>query len=85
MQCGAILRVHVGERWRYPSWRFVGDALIPYLKELIAAVPQPVHPIDLHAFLETRAEELSSRIPLQHLASGGSPAPMVSLVSQLAF
>lgn len=74
------------ERW-FPEWQLVDDRPLTGLKEVLAAVPAALHPLTVdHWFtrpsvdLEIGDEAVS---PVDWLATGGEPAPLVALAADL--
>ena len=74
------------ERW-FPEWQLVGDRPLSGLKEVLVAVPAALHPLTVdHWFtrpsvdLEIGDEAVS---PVDWLATGGDPAPVVALAADL--
>lgn len=74
------------ERW-FPEWQLVDDRPLSGLKEVLVAVPAALHPLTVdHWFtrpsvdLEIGDEAVS---PVEWLATGGEPAPVVALADDL--
>ncbi|MBM9468409.1 hypothetical protein [Nakamurella leprariae] len=84
LAAGALYAVTIGTRRRIPSWQFSGGAELPGLGVVVAAIPAAAHPLDVQALMTSPQEELSGRTPVEHLATGGDPAPVAELVADLA-
>jgi hypothetical protein len=92
---GARIRQRLGERtlfgvkapggeWRLPRLQFVSNGEVPYLSQLLKALPQDLHPVEVFSWLSTPNADLELRgqelTPLQWLLAG---AP-VDVVAELA-
>lgn len=64
---------------RFPSWQFIGDRHLPGLREVIGALPNDYHPLEVAQFMEETAEALRNMSPSQWLSGGGNIADVVAL------
>lgn len=78
-----LFTLRVGARRRVPAWQIADSNLLPHLSEVIAAIPEDVHPLDVATVMTSAQEELAGRTPVDHLTGGGSPAPVVELLESL--
>lgn len=69
----------------YPRWQLVDGQALPGLRTVLAAFPRDYHPLDIQKVMTSPAEELGGRSPQEWLATGGDVAPVVALVSDLAY
>jgi hypothetical protein len=79
----ALWAVDVGSRRRLPDWQFRAGRELPGLASVIEAIPSSAHPADVAGLMTTPQDELDGRAPVDHLASGGNPAPVADLVADL--
>ncbi len=70
-------------RRRIPAWQVTSAGLLPRLEVVVPAIPAGAHPIDVEALMTTGQDELGGRTPVEHLAGGGDPQPVVDLVEAL--
>ena len=77
-----------GRTNRLPAWQFTADGQpLPGLRDVLAAVPDDLHPLDLADLMTTPQPDLvlSERpvTPAAWLAAGGDPAAVAALVASL--
>lgn len=75
-------------RTLFPSWQFIeARRTLPHLAEVLAALPYGSHPQTVQGFFTTPQPDLSlagkAATPLDWLASGGEPGPVVALASSV--
>jgi hypothetical protein len=80
--------IRLGESWQLPAFQFVdGGGALPGLHQLLAALPDDLHPMSVWRFLSSAAPELATEdgpwSPLEWLTAGGSPDPVVDLARQI--
>lgn len=80
---GSLWSIRVGGSRRVPSWQIVDGQVLPHLVQVISAIPPDAHPADVHALMSTEQDELGGRTPTHHLATGGDPAPVAAMLSQI--
>jgi excisionase family DNA binding protein len=78
-----LYAVKVGHRRRIPSWQISDNAVLPWMEQIVRAIPDSVHPLDITGLMTTPQDELEGRTPVEHLVSGGPVDPVVSLVADL--
>lgn len=62
-----------GRRW-LPQWQFTADGhVVPGLSQIVAAIPDSLHPLAVEGFMTTRRQDFDDRSPIDWLASGGAP------------
>jgi hypothetical protein len=68
----------------FPVWQFGpnGEPL-PGLREILAALPTDLHPLDVAHFMTNRQEALGDRSPVDWLVEGGDVALVVRLADEL--
>jgi hypothetical protein len=64
---------------RLPTWQFVGGKPLPYLADVLAALPSDLHPLEVRSFFTTPADCLGGLSPAQWLATGGHLQPVRAL------
>ncbi|MCW4354135.1 helix-turn-helix domain-containing protein [Hoyosella sp. YIM 151337] len=79
----ALWSFKVGSRLRIPSWQFAGNALLPGLAEIVAAIPDDAHPLDIAAMMTSPHEFIDGHTPAQWLAAGRDPSVIVSMIEDL--
>lgn len=63
-----------GRRW-LPRWQFTADGhTLPGLPQIVAAIPDSLHPLAVESFMTTRRQDFDDRSPVEWLTSGGAPA-----------
>lgn len=78
-----------GGGWRLPRFQFVGRRTVPSLEVILPEVPAELHPVALRRWLTSPCPDLTLGegdapvSPLDWLASGGDPAPVVELARAL--
>lgn len=84
---GALYPVRVGRSNRLPAWQFAGGRVLPALRDVLAALPDDLHPLEIAGFVTTPQPELAvhgrSTTPREWLASGGDPGQVVELAESL--
>lgn len=50
---GALYGFRDGCRWRYACWQFTVDGTIPALAEVVAAIPEDLHPVVVRGYMTT--------------------------------
>lgn len=68
-----------------PAWQFLHTRPLPGLGEVVAALPESLHPLSVEGFMTTPQEDLDDRSPVDWLADGGAVAPVVRLAESLAW
>lgn len=68
----------------FPAWQFDNGRPLNHLREVIAAFPADMHPLDVETVMTAPHEMLGGRSPAEWLATGGDPAPVTRLVGELA-
>lgn len=66
----------------FPMWQFVGNKAVPHLREVLDALPGDMHPLDVESFMTEAREPLGGRSPVDWLATGGQPEPVVALAEE---
>lgn len=64
---------------RFPSWQIRGSRALPGLREILAALPDDYHPLEVEAFMVERSAELRGMSPADWLFEGGAISPVVAL------
>lgn len=67
----------------FPAWQFNDGRALPHLREVVAALPDDMHPLDVQTFMTTPREALRDRTPVNWLAGGGSPEPVLKAAEDL--
>lgn len=74
-------------RRRYPTWQFANGEALPHLADVLAGVPHGTHPVTLRTFMTTPDDALLLHerpvSPVEWLAAGGPPGPVVALAATL--
>lgn len=98
LSAGVLYAVTVGSQRRIPTWQFerafewpsgerpplvVPSRELPGLAQVVGGIPATAHPLDVAGVMTTPADELAGRTPVEHLASGGDPSPVVDLLGEL--
>lgn len=73
-----------GRELGFPSWQFVNDLPLRGLREVLAALPDSMHPLSVEGFMTTPQEELEDRSPVEWLSTGGDVAIVVQLADSTA-
>lgn len=86
---GAVQAIRVGGRNLLPSWQFGPDGrALPHLGEVLAALPDDLHPVSVAGFFSTPQPELTlddRRVaPATWLLAGGLADPVLALAEGLA-
>ena len=63
--------------WYFPRWRLRGSKPLPGLAEVLAALPEPIHPLSVVAFMGMSNSDLDGMSPADWLAAGGDPEAVV--------
>jgi hypothetical protein len=74
-----------GRPLRFPAWQFLGQKVVPGLRDVIPMFPRYMHPLSIQWFMTQPLEELDDQAPGQWLASGGDASAVVSLVDELSY
>lgn len=72
-----------GARWRVPRWQISRGAVPPHLSDVLGALPSDTHPMTVTGFMTTPSTELDGKAPVQWLAAGGSPHPVLFAMTAL--
>jgi hypothetical protein len=84
---GALYPVRVGRANRLPVWQFAGGRTLDRLRDVLAALPADLHPLEVAGFFTTPHPELeidgAATTPRAWLAAGGDPDPVVVLARSL--
>lgn len=68
----------------FPRWQFTAEGPLPGLREVLAALPEGVHPLDVATFMTTSNDALGERSPVEWLAGGGAPGRAAQAADELA-
>ncbi len=68
----------------FPAWQFPGGRPIPHLRDVLAALPGDLHPLDVATFMTTPRAALQGRAVADWLADGGGADPAIRLADDLA-
>lgn len=68
----------------FPRWQFHDGKPLPHLREVVAALPADMHPLDVATFMAAPREELGGRTVTQWLAGGGAAEAAIRLADDLA-
>ena len=84
---GELYAIRVGRKNRLPAWQFTTQGALPHLGQVLAALPQDLHPLEVQALFELPSTELTINSqpmsPRTWLAGGGAPAPVIELATGL--
>ena len=69
----------------FPRWQFGDSGPLPGLREVLAALPEDYHPLDVAGFMTTAQEGLGGRTPVEWLIDGGAPAVVAALADELGY
>lgn len=69
----------------FPNWQFPHNRMLPGLRDVILALPNNYHPIEVEAFMTERSEALRGMSPVEWLASDGAVAAVSSLADERAW
>lgn len=69
----------------FPRWQFDGTGPLPGLREVLAALPNDYHPLDVASFMTTAHDELGGRTPAEWLSGGGTPSVVAGLADELGY
>lgn len=83
IRAGRLYGYRVGRTLRLPPWQFVGEAALPHLPEILAALPEEAHPMTVTGFMTLPSDELDGLSPVDWLATGGNPDPVRLAASTL--
>jgi hypothetical protein len=67
----------------FPIWQFHDGRPLPHLADVLAALPGDMHPLDVETVMTTPCEPLRGRSPVEWLASGGDPNPVVRYATDI--
>lgn len=71
-----------GAHHRFPDWQFVDDRPLPGLREVISALPNDYHPLEIADFMTEPAETLKNMSPVRWLSAGGDIDNVVALADE---
>jgi hypothetical protein len=75
ISAGTVWTVTVQGRRLVPRWQFSSDGLLlPGLDQIVAAIPDNLHPLAVDAFMTSPRSDFDDQSPAGWLASGGNPA-----------
>lgn len=85
---GSLYALRLQRQNRYPRWQFAADGpTLPGLREVLAALPDDLHPLAVEGFMRTpqpeyevHGRELNA---IEWLAAGGDPEAVVALAAAL--
>lgn len=80
---GSLYQILLGRRRYFPAWQFRDGKVLPGLATVLAAFPDPVHPLSLTAFMTTPNADLDGMAPTVWLATGGFPEQVAFEVGAL--
>ncbi|GAA1357857.1 hypothetical protein GCM10009596_09770 [Arthrobacter rhombi] len=67
----------------FPEWQFTQDArIIPGLREVLEALPDDYHPLDVEGFMVTPQESLRGRSPAAWLSGDGDVEAVVRIADE---
>jgi len=67
----------------FPEWQFTQDArIIPGLREVLEALPDDYHPLDVEGFMVTPHESLRGRSPAAWLSGDGEVEAVVRIADE---
>lgn len=86
---GALYAVKVGRTNRFPAWQLdASDRPIPGLREVLAALPDDLHPLEIEGFMLACQPELRvgrrELNPRDWLLGGGDPTVVATLADSLS-
>ena len=74
-----------GRERLFPEWQFTQDGrVLPGLREVLAALPDNYHPLDVEHFMVGESEALRGRSPASWLAGGGEVQAVVEIAVELS-
>ncbi|PRZ42521.1 hypothetical protein CLV47_105143 [Antricoccus suffuscus] len=77
-----------GRTRRFPIWQFTDGGVVPGLREVLAALPEDMHPFEVEDFFSSRSSELvlngEELSPLLWLHANGDPARVVTYAMSMA-
>jgi len=68
-----------GREREFPAWQFVDGRPLRGLREVIASLPERMHPLSVEGFMTAPQDELDGRTPVEWLATGGDVSAVVEL------
>lgn len=74
-----------GRESDFPAWQFVDGKPLRGLRQVIARLPQAMHPLSVEGFMTSPQEELDDTAPIQWLATGGDVEVVVRLAEAVAY
>lgn len=81
---GTLWSFTLGRHRRIPRWQLMPDGdLFPVLAAVVGAIPAGLDPRTVNGFLHTPRPEFDDQPPVAYLASGGDPAPVADLLTDL--
>ena len=75
---GQLYSFRLGSQRRLPVWQFTEAGALPGLVQVLAALPQDLHPGAVQGFFTTANPDLGDATVRQWLASGGDPRAAVA-------
>lgn len=84
---GALYSVKLPPNGRhsFPLWQFAHERPLPGLRDVVSALPENYHPLEVGEFMTEPLEGLRGMSPAQWLAEGGDPEPVVALADERAW
>lgn len=68
-----------GREREFPAWQFVDRRPLRGLREVVATLPERMHPLSVEGFMTSPQDELDGRTPVEWLATGGDVSVVVEL------
>ena len=69
----------------FPRWQFTDDGPLSGLRQVLAALPDDYHPLDVADFMTTPNNQLGERSPAEWLSTGGQVQIVVELAGALGY
>ncbi|MEH0110760.1 hypothetical protein V6N00_13700 [Tersicoccus sp. MR15.9] len=87
---GLLYRAHTSSGIRYPAWQFAitdpsGGTSPEWLREVVAAIDPGLDPLLVDDLMVVPARATAGQTPIDWLACGGSPDPVIVLLRELAW
>lgn len=73
-----------GHHW-FPHWQFTHERMLPGLRDVVAALPDNYHPVEVESFMTEGSDVLRGMTPAEWLSSGGDVATVVALADERAW
>jgi hypothetical protein len=89
---GSLYAVSVGRERRFPAFQFLGRNLVPGIGEVLKAMPEDLHPLEVESWLTGPDPDLriegsddfgEALSPLEWLTSGGSVDTLLPVAREL--